>query len=699
MRALLLAACLLTTTSSDGPPRKRLRGAVREIGDVQDELVRSEHRARRVERDLDVVLSAFSNGTRAFARRRRRSGGDDGFERALGKRLQEMRDDLTALVRTINATRNELAEARQAVGTTERALESARGAERRSRLAEKIRDGRAAVDYGTGEVRGLVELLSPHELRRLVSQVGSTNVTALEAHLLRESFSQGGGSRKFVKARSRVDPAKLHLDARFLQDVVALSLATAVGGLVAALVHAPHTLGYMVGGVVVGPSGLDLVRNLEQTETVAQFGSIFLLFSHGLMYSHYLDRKKRRVRRKSAPSSPKTSPLKKRQTSFQMSYHSSESEDGDDDEAPRDAAFAWGLGLVLLLGVVFAVLVPAALGGDQSSAERSLVAAAFALSSSSTVLATLKEAKLEGTRFGHTIVEMLSVQDLVLAPLLALPTAVHELRERDQRKHPESSMVMWVAQVAGGYIAAIVVVVLFARRALPRALGALQRIGETGDAQDAKKSATTASFGLCVVGYALAMALLGDRLKLSHEAGALFAGLVLVGTPHVDRAKRAVAPLAALFGGMYVASLGLVVSPRYLQNHASAVVAHVLFVVCVKVAVTAPVVYALGFSKQAAAGAGAVFAQVSEVALFVAARAHELELLARHTYLDVLSTTIVLLAVAPLFIHGLRRVDRRHFLEADREARRGGLVADLAQLPLLIFGRVGLLFRRPARSA
>ena len=103
----------------------------------------------------------------------------------------------------------------------------------------------------------------------------------------------------------------------------------------------------------------------------------------------------------------------------------------------------------------------------------------------------------------------------------------------------------------------------------------------------------------------------------------------------------------------------------------------------------------------AASGAGAVFAQVSEVALFVAARAHELELLARHTYLDVLSTTIVLLAVAPLFIHGLRRVDRRHFLEADREARRGGLVADLAQLPLLIFGRVGqlMLWRRPARSA
>ena len=163
---------------------------MREIGSVQGELRALEHRG--VERDLDVVLSAFSNGTRAFARRRRRSGGDDGFERALGKRLQEMRDDLTALVRTINATRNELAEARQAVGTTEKALESARGAERRARLADRLRDGRAAVDYESGEVAGLVGLLSPHELRRLVSRVGSTNATALK-RIWRESFSQAVG--------------------------------------------------------------------------------------------------------------------------------------------------------------------------------------------------------------------------------------------------------------------------------------------------------------------------------------------------------------------------------------------------------------------------------------------------------------------------------------------------------------------------
>ena len=48
----LLVACLVATTRSE--PRKRLRGAVREIGDVQDELgrlERSEQRVTRLQRD------------------------------------------------------------------------------------------------------------------------------------------------------------------------------------------------------------------------------------------------------------------------------------------------------------------------------------------------------------------------------------------------------------------------------------------------------------------------------------------------------------------------------------------------------------------------------------------------------------------------------------------------------------------------
>jgi CPA2 family monovalent cation:H+ antiporter-2 len=358
---------------------------------------------------------------------------------------------------------------------------------------------------------------------------------------------------------------------------------------------------------------------------------------------------------------------------------------GDEDWAAR-RTFSHGFSLVFLLGLAFAA-VAHALGTDHSRAEQTLVAAAFSLSSSSTVLSTLREARLEDNLFGHTIVELLSVQDLVLAPLLALPTAVHELRSSSHSR-PGG----WMLGVVGGYAGALGVVVLLARRALPRALGHLTRDREADARPDAnaslraRRAASDASFGLCVVGYALAMALLGDRLKLSHEAGALFAGLVLVGTPHVDKAKRAVSPLAALFGGMYVASLGLVASPQYVRAHFGAIMGRVTVVVVIKVAVVGPMVYALGFSRAAATGAGFVFAQVSEVALFVAARAHHLQLVTRHTYLDVLSTTIVLLAIAPLFIHVLKRVDRKQFLSLDKDTEHRvtatALLLDLVVAPL-----------------
>ncbi|KAI3778074.1 hypothetical protein L2E82_07077 [Cichorium intybus] len=43
--------------------------------------------------------------------------------------------------------------------------------------------------------------------------------------------------------------------------------------------------GYLLAGSVVGPGGLDVVSELVQVETVAQFGVIFLLFALGLEFS------------------------------------------------------------------------------------------------------------------------------------------------------------------------------------------------------------------------------------------------------------------------------------------------------------------------------------------------------------------------------------------------------------------------------
>ena len=46
----------------------------------------------------------------------------------------------------------------------------------------------------------------------------------------------------------------------------------------------PASLGYLIGGAVVGPSGLGLVSNWEQVGAVSQFGAVFPLFSMGLEF-------------------------------------------------------------------------------------------------------------------------------------------------------------------------------------------------------------------------------------------------------------------------------------------------------------------------------------------------------------------------------------------------------------------------------
>ena len=101
---------------------------------------------------------------------------------------------------------------------------------------------------------------------------------------------------------------------------------------------------------------------------------------------------------------------------------------------------------------------------------------------------------------------------------------------------------------------------------------------------------------------------------------------------HVKQAAQAVKPLTSLFGGMYLASLGLIMSPGYIGAHVGAISAHVACVFGLKLGVVGLTMRALGFSWSAALAAGATLAQISEVSLFMVARAQQLGLLSRGAF-------------------------------------------------------------------
>ncbi len=68
-------------------------------------------------------------------------------------------------------------------------------------------------------------------------------------------------------------------------DLLIVLAAAIVGGILARWLRLPIILGYLVGGIAIGPFGLGLVDDLETINALATIGVILLLFTLGLEFS------------------------------------------------------------------------------------------------------------------------------------------------------------------------------------------------------------------------------------------------------------------------------------------------------------------------------------------------------------------------------------------------------------------------------
>lgn len=68
-------------------------------------------------------------------------------------------------------------------------------------------------------------------------------------------------------------------------DLLIVLVTAIVGGMLARLLRLPIILGYLVGGVAVGPFGLGLVHETATVDSLANIGVVLLLFAIGLEFS------------------------------------------------------------------------------------------------------------------------------------------------------------------------------------------------------------------------------------------------------------------------------------------------------------------------------------------------------------------------------------------------------------------------------
>ncbi len=175
-------------------------------------------------------------------------------------------------------------------------------------------------------------------------------------------------------------------DFRLIVDLVTVLAAAAVGGLLAAGLRLPVILGYLVGGIVVGPTGLGLIRELIQVETLAQFGVAFLLFALGVEFS--------------------LAQLRKVQ-----------------------AIALGGGGLQILLTIAITAALSLGVGWVSSPTQGVFLGAILSLSSTAVVLRSLMDNNQVESPQGQVTLGMLIVQDLALGIMLAVLPAL---------EHPES---------------------------------------------------------------------------------------------------------------------------------------------------------------------------------------------------------------------------------------------------------------------
>lgn len=208
---------------------------------------------------------------------------------------------------------------------------------------------------------------------------GGSSGLLLATALASASSATGGASQGFLQSLSTLlstSSKKLsHAFGGPRRDSMILLLTMTVVVPVMTRLRVSPILGFLLTGMLLGPNGVSMVKELKTTEALAELGIVFFLFEMGLELSV--------------------------QRLAQM----------------RRDVFGLGLGQFSLSAI--SIFAAARLLG-QSAAASVVIGGALALSSSAFVLQLLRDKEELGTRHGRASFGVLLFQDLAVVPLLVI---------------------------------------------------------------------------------------------------------------------------------------------------------------------------------------------------------------------------------------------------------------------------------------
>ncbi|WP_414563620.1 MULTISPECIES: cation:proton antiporter [unclassified Anabaena] len=376
-------------------------------------------------------------------------------------------------------------------------------------------------------------------------------------------------------------------DFRLIVDLVSVLAVATCGGLLASLLQQPVLLGYLIGGMIVGPTGLGVIKEVIQVETLAQFGVAFLLFALGVEFSFAELKKVKGI-----------------------------------------ALGGGGLQIALTIGVT--VVVCGLTGAwEELPAKGVFLGSILSLSSTAVVLKCLMERNETETPHGQVMLGILVVQDLALGLMIAVLPALNQPAETIGIA--VLTALLRLALFAGGAVVAGIWVI-------PRLLRFLAR------------TESRELFLLGVVTLCLGIALLTEYLGLSIEMGAFVAGLMISEVEYADQTLTYVEPVRDIFASLFFAAIGMLIDPVFLWNNLELILELVALVFIGKFLIITPLVKLFRYPLKTALIAGLGLAQIGEFSFVLASEGQALGLVSRRVYLLILGTTAVTLILTPFVL-------------------------------------------------
>ncbi|XP_057563026.1 transmembrane and coiled-coil domain-containing protein 3 isoform X3 [Hippopotamus amphibius kiboko] len=379
-------------------------------------------------------------------------------------------------------------------------------------------------------------------------------------------------------------------DHHLIKDIVTIGMLSLPCGWVCTTVGLPTMLGYIVCGVLLGPSGLNSIKSTVQVETLGEFGVFFTLFLVGLEFS------------------------------------------------PEKLRKVWKISLqgpcyMTLLMVAFGLVWGHLL--QIRPAQSVFISTCLSLSSTPLVskflVGSARSDKEAGdVDYGAVLLGILVAQDVQLGLLVAaLPALLQAGAGARASVAVETLRTLALVGRVLFSLAAVLLCCLLVRTYL---------VGPYCRKLHAESKANKELLIVGMSAFTFLMLTVTELLDVSMELGCFLAGALVSSQGHVvaEEVMSYVEPVRDFLAVVFFASIGLHVFPTFVLYELTVLLVLTLSVVVMKTSQYVKWIVAAGL------------AQVSEFSLVLGSRARKARVISREVYLLILSVTTLSLLLAPL---------------------------------------------------